>query len=68
MLHFDNTETYILLEDSLNYPKWEGGEIELWGKIEGTSYWQPIQDPDTSSTVTFTLDMILKMTVQEVSH
>ena len=54
MLHFDNTEVYFLLEDELPYPKWEGGEVEVWGKISGLSYYQPIIDPDTSSTVKFT--------------
>ncbi|AUR91459.1 hypothetical protein NVP1161O_017 [Vibrio phage 1.161.O._10N.261.48.C5] len=54
MLHFDNAESFLLLEDSFHYPEWEGGAVEVWGKVNGLSYYQPILDPETADVVTFT--------------
>ncbi|AGG57787.1 hypothetical protein VPBG_00014 [Vibrio phage helene 12B3] len=53
MLHFDNAESFLLLEDSFTYPEWEGGAVEVWGKVNGLSYYQPILDPETAEVVTF---------------
>ena len=42
---------YVLYEDAVNYPKWGGGSVELWGKLPHLSYFQPIYDADTNAIV-----------------
>lgn len=49
-------EAYVLYEDSMSYPKWNNFEVELWGKLPNLSYYQPIEDPESGQTVTWTFD------------
>ena len=56
MIHFDLGDSYLLSEDAISYPVWNGVEIEVWGKLPHVSYYQPVIDPDTSTTVSFVFD------------
>ena len=54
MLHPEHQNKFVLSEDAISYPAWGDLEVEVWGKLPEVSYYQPIIDPETSQTVTFT--------------
>lgn len=54
MLHSHQNRGYIFLEDNNTYPKWDNYAVQLWGKIEDVSYWQPLPDPATGNATAWT--------------
>lgn len=53
MIHYKNDTAFILQEDSFTYPKWGECSVQVWGKVNNVSYYEPIIDNDTSTVITY---------------
>lgn len=53
MIHHNKQSAYVIQEDSFSYPKWGDCRVQVWGKMIGVSYFEPITDSDTGSIITY---------------